>query len=81
MRGGEGGKAGKQSQALENEAGIQMEPSRPRCLAAADASIPSLILPFPSLPDREQLRGGSAAPKPPSAPFFFSQNVLTTKRG
>lgn len=65
-----GGKLGKQRQALENKAEIQMEPSRPRCLAVADVRIPSLILPFPSLPDREQLRGVSAAPKPPSAPFF-----------
>lgn len=65
-----GGKLGKQRQALENKAGIQMEPSRPRCLAVADVRIPFLILPFPSLPDREQLRGVSAAPKPPSAPFF-----------
>lgn len=75
-----GGKAGKQRQAVENKAGIQMEPSRPRCLAVADVRIPSLILPFSSLPDREQLRGVSAAPEPPSAPGFFWDLLRRTKR-
>lgn len=71
MRGGEGENRENKARRWKIKQRIQMEPSKSRCLAAADARIPSLILPFPSLPDREQLRGVSAAPEPPSAPVFF----------